>query len=77
MDPGAPSWTGPRRGTRCTATVTRATLRLKGTAGTSTLRLALQRLKPGTYRIAIVARDAAGNRSAARSLTLTVRAARR
>lgn len=68
---------GGRRGTRCTATVTRATLRLKGTAGTSTLRLALQRLKPGTYRIAIVARDAAGNRSAARSLTLTVRAARR
>ncbi len=68
---------GAKHGVRCTATVTRATLRPKGMAGKNSLKLALQRLKAGTYKIAIVARDAAGNTSAKRTLTLVVKARRR
>ena len=65
---------GAKHGRRCTATVTRATLRPAVVKGANSLRLALQKLKAGTYKIAIVARDTAGNKSVTRTLKLVVKA---
>jgi hypothetical protein len=71
-----------RRARRCTRIVARGTLRRRTAAGRNSLRfsgrIGRRALPRGTYQMVIVATDAAGNRSAPRTLRFTVvRAPRR
>lgn len=70
---------GARSGSRCTVATLVGTVRATVTAaGPATLRLPAtlrgRRLATGRHRLTVVATDAAGNRSAARALTVVVRA---
>jgi streptogramin lyase len=62
-----------RRAKRCTRYVTVAHVSRAGRAGTTTLRLSIKRLKHGSYRVAVKARDAAGNVSRVRNASLRIR----
>jgi virginiamycin B lyase len=62
-----------RRAKRCTRYVTVAHVSRAGRAGTTTLRLSTKRLKHGSYRVSVKARDAAGNVSRVRTASLRIR----
>ncbi len=66
-----------RRGARCTLKRRAGTFTVRAAAGTPRLvlpaRLAKRRLAPGRYRLSATATDAAGNRSRARTLIITIR----
>ena len=64
--------TTAKRGRRCTAVSRAATRRLTLGAGVSRSAFSARALRPGSYRLSIVATDAAGNRSAARTVRFTV-----
>lgn len=64
--------TRARRGRRCTASVTVKRVRLRARRGRSTLRVSLRGLRPGRYSLALVATDAAGNRSRPARVRFTV-----
>ena len=68
--------TKARRGRRCTVLRRVGTFSRALPAGTSRIafsrRLGTRRLKPGAYRLVLVARDAAGNRSAKRTLRFRI-----
>jgi plastocyanin len=49
------------------------TRRFTGTAGVNALRLSVRGLRRGRYRVRVVATDAAGNRSPARTRTIVIR----
>ena len=70
--------TTKRSGTRCTLTRRTGTVTVRAPAGTPKFvlpaRLAKRKLAPGRYRVTATAADTAGNRSRARTLTITVRA---
>jgi virginiamycin B lyase len=61
-----------RRAKRCTRNVTVAQVSRTGRAGTTTLRFSTKRLKHGSYRVAVKARDAAGNVSHVRTASLRI-----
>jgi hypothetical protein len=61
-----------RTGTRCTLTVRKKTLTFRGLKGRNSFTFKPS-LAPGTYTATITARNAAGRRSRARTLTFTIR----
>ena len=69
------------RGARCRRLVPAGSLTRAGTSGANAIvfrgLVGQRRLRPGAYRLVIVARDAAGNQSTPRSLTFRLRRARR
>jgi virginiamycin B lyase len=62
-----------RHAKRCTRRVTVARVRRAAAAGTTTLRLSAKRFTRGSYRVAVTARDAAGNVSRTRVASLRIR----
>jgi hypothetical protein len=66
--------TSARTGKRCTVFRRALTMKSAGAQGANKLRLpsSIRRLPRGTYRLTLVATDAAGNKSAARRVTLTI-----
>lgn len=62
-----------RRAKRCTRYVTVAHVSRAARAGTTTLHLSIKRLKRGSYRVTVKARDAAGNVSRVRTASLRIR----
>jgi hypothetical protein len=62
-----------RTGRRCSVLVVRRRLSLSARSGPNAVPVRLAGLKPGSYRLTIEPRDAAGNRGPAQSLALTVR----
>jgi len=62
-----------RSAKRCTRYVTVAHVSRSARAGTTTLQLSTKRLKRGSYRVAVTARDAAGNVSRVRTASLRIR----
>jgi virginiamycin B lyase len=62
-----------RHAKRCTRQVSVARVRRAASAGTTTLRLSAKRFTRGTYRVAVTARDAAGNVSRTRVGSLRIR----
>jgi hypothetical protein len=65
--------TNVKTGKRCTLVVRKARLTFRGAKGANKLKLRISRLKPGTYTLAITARDAAGNASRTSSLKFTIK----
>jgi hypothetical protein len=65
-----------RRARRCTRTVTRGTLTRISHVGRNSVafsgRIGSRRLSPGRYQATFVATDAAGNKSAARTISFTI-----
>ena len=68
---------GARHGRRCALTVRRARFTLRGHAGANSFRLALGRLRAGTYTVAVSAVDGAGLHSKTTQLALTIKQQRR
>jgi virginiamycin B lyase len=62
-----------RRAKRCTRYVTVAHVSRAARAGMTTLHLSTKRLKRGSYRVTVKARDAAGNVSRVRTASLRIR----
>lgn len=62
-----------RHAKRCTRRVTVARVRRAAAAGTTTLRLSAKRFTRGSYRVAVTARDAAGNVSRTHVASLRIR----
>lgn len=64
--------TRARRGRRCTTTVRVKSVRLRARSGRSTVSVSLRGLRPGRYSLALMATDAAGNRSRRATVRFTV-----
>ncbi len=64
--------TRARRGRRCTLARRVKRVALSARRGRSTVRVGLRGVKPGRYRLALVATDAAGNRSRTATVRFTV-----